>query len=144
LSFKPIPTKVVRRLFVRLLAGGRQAERLAQLCSAPGVLAGKGVPVDSSPQTGEQDSDILDQSASASASPSLASLHSPLPLPDLSTRPLGYLDPEARKEWMAGHPGLYQITNEGYVGVAEGVYGLMKYNSFNGGGPFSSVSASRP
>jgi hypothetical protein len=109
-------TAMVQHLFPRLLAGGRQAQRIAQLCAAPGLLAGKGVPVGSS---------------SEAAPPSMALLHHPPPVPHLPTHPLGYLDPEARRTWMAGQPGLYTFTAEGYVGVVpQAVYRLAGHNAF--------------
>jgi hypothetical protein len=122
---------MVQHLFPRLMAGGRQAQRMAQLCSAPLMLAGKGTPVGSSPAAvgGDQGGGVLDEGMRPS--PSLALLHQPLPVPNLSTHPLGYLDPEARKGWMAGQPGLYKFTAEGYVGVApKAVYRLTQHNAF--------------
>jgi hypothetical protein len=126
-----LTTALVQHMFPRLLAGGRQAQRIAQLCSAPLMLAGKGTPVGSSPAAvgGDQGGDALDQSVGAS--PSLALLHQPLPVPNLPTHPLGYLDPGARKSWMAGQPGLYKFTAEGYVGVVpKAVYRLTQHNAF--------------
>jgi hypothetical protein len=133
-AFKPgcfgaVATGSIKNMFVKLLAGGREAQRMAQLCSEPLRLAGKGTYVGAG-----------SQAEAASGGDGITALHHPLPLPDLSVRPLGYLDPEAVKGWMAGHPGMYQFTQEGYVGVKqEVVCGLAKHNSYVAGVPVRPV-----